>query len=643
MYDYDCMPCFLEDSYMKKQKKKEFNDLLIPIILVIAILPFITRLLQFDAGLSNYSWYSDYDIVTDFFSYYKSFAFLIISIVSIIILIPYFLLQRSQIKNMKPFIPIGVYSFFVLLSAIFSINQHFTMIGGMAHFESIFVLFGYVIMLIYTYQIQKEEKDYKSILKALIISLMLMSSIGFFQFIGKDLINFPLIQKLIIPREFWADYIGKISSRLSTNAISLTLFNPNYASVYLSMIIPFLIAVIAPFSEKTNEKVISGGTKSSQNNSLVPSKRERIICFVIVIVLILLLFKTYSRSGLVAMIISLLVIGYFRRKLLLNKWKQCCIFVAAGILVFVGVDFMNDFRYINKITGTVQSFFDDKDSKSLDEITTTKDGVSIRYNGEVNTVAFSKNAEGKETLAFKNEAGEDITNKYDSKTKTLRSDQFKNIKLYIKEIEDKNYILCKINNITWKFCKDEINGYVYINDFGKSDILKPVAQIGTKSMEDIGSGRGYIWSRSIPLLRNTLFIGKGPDTFLLTFPQSDYVGKANNCKTPYTLIEKPHSLYLMIGIQTGVISLIAFIAFYLIYMIKSFKLYRNNDLSSLKARMGLGCLVATLSFMISGLFNDSSLQTTPIFIVLLGLGMDINEKLSKSSVLPYSDRSCNDR
>lgn len=32
-----------------------------------------------------------------------------------------------------------------------------------------------------------------------------------------------------------------------------------------------------------------------------------------------------------------------------------------------------------------------------------------------------------------------------------------------------------------------------------------------------GSMRGYIWSRSLPLLKNTKVVGYGPDTFLMTF------------------------------------------------------------------------------------------------------------------------------
>lgn len=605
----------------QQKKKKEFNDLLIPVIFVLALLPFVTRLIIYDAGLSGYSWFPSNDTVNDFFSYYKSYTFIIISIVSAVILVLYFFLQRTRIKDMMPFIPIAIYSFFVLLSSIFSTNRQISIVGGMAHFESVFVLLGYVIMLIYVYQIDKKDEDYKSIQKALVVSIIFMCIIGFFQMIGKDLLYFTWFQKMIIPREYWNDLLGNIKTYLSTNAVSLTLFNPNYASVYLAMIIPFLVAQILPFDEKIKE----------QPSSNIVTKRENDFYIIIIIILTILLFKTYSRSGLISFVISLIVLGYINWKQLRITWKRYCIFGMIGLLLFVGIDFFNNFRYIEKIAGTVKSFSDFKDEKSLEEILTNQKSVSIRYNGEVLTVAISEATSGKKTLVFKTEAGEDVSQYYNSDTKILKWNQFAEIPFYIKEIDKESYIFCIIEDITWRFYDDIDNGYVYVNDFGKLDKLKGIEHIGSKNIEDIGSGRGYIWSRSIPLLKDTLLLGNGPDTFPIVFPQSDYVGKANNCKTPYTLIEKPHNFYLMIGIQTGIISLISFLVFYLIYLMKSFRIYKNNNFSTLKARIGLGCLVSTLSFMISGFFNDSSLQTTPIFIVLLGLGMDINYKLGKAS------------
>lgn len=605
---------------MRQQKKKrEFNDLLIPIILVLAVLPFITRLITYNAGFSNYPWYSDFDVAYDFFSYYKSYMIMIIAFVAAIILIPYFILKWGSLKDMKPFIPLGIFSFFVVLSTIFTVNTKSSIIGGFGHFESVFVLLGYIIILIYTYQVDKKDEDYKSILRAFLISLIFMIIIGFFQIIGKDLMYNTRIQKLIIPRSDWKDYIGNIRSYLSTNAVCLTLFNSNFASVYLAMVLSFLASLIFPT-----------GVKKAQNNPDILSRVERVAIYIIMAFLAILLIKTYSRTGLLSFVIILIILGLQNRKGLLSNWKQCCLIGICTIILFVGIDSLNGFRYWHKLTGTIQSFYDDKDTKSLQEILTDDKGVSIKINNEVVKVSLNQASDNEATLVFQNATGEDISNKYDSITKKLNWKAFSDISFYVKKIDKENNIFCDINDISWRFYQNKEQGYVYINDFGKMDKLTKVEHIGLMSLEDIGSGRGYLWSRCIPLLKKYLIIGSGPDTFPFVFPQSDYVGKANNCKTPHTLIEKPHNMFLMFGIQTGVISMIAFIVFYLFYMFKSFRIYKQHTLTSFKARMGLACFMASLSFMISGFFNDSSLQTTPVFIILLGLGMDINTQLEKA-------------
>ncbi len=598
----------------QRKKKKEFNDLLLPIILILAILPFITRMITYDNGLSAYPWYPNNGTSNDFFSYYKSIAFIMIAAIAGIILIIYMAINRSPKKELKPLIPLGIYTFFIILSSLFTVSPKFTLVGGMAHFESVFVLVGYCIILVYTYQIDKKEEDYKSILKALLISVFVISLIGSFQMFGKDFLFQKDFQKIIIPRAQWKDYLGKIKSHLKNNAVSLTLFNPNFASVYLTMMLSFLLAFLIPGINKSKEI-------KEEKDSIT---REKLIYSVLIGILTILLFKTYSRTGLVALFISLMVMAYLCSKQLIRIWKECCIIGLVALLIFVGIDFLNDFRYLEKIQGTFLSLFANEDEESsLDSILTNKDEILITYGEEAISFSFDPSLE-EPTLRFVNSRGEDITSYYNPDTKSLAWKNFKNHSFTIKEFEEEYFIYCIIDDITWIFFLDDNKGYAYVNDFAKVDKLISIPALGPKDLEDIGSGRGYIWSRSLPLLRETLFIGKGPDTFPIIFPQSDYVGKANNSETPYTLIEKPHSFYLMIALQTGVISLIAFILFYLNYFIKSIRLYKNLDLSTTKARMGLGCFLATISFMVSGLFVDSSLQTTPIFMVFIGLGMDIN-------------------
>lgn len=594
----------------QKKKKKEFNDLLIPIILVLAVLPLVVRIISYQTGFAEYAWYSNYDVVHDFFTYYKSRIFLLLAATAGIILIPYALLHRGSLKSMKPFLFLGIYTLFAVISTVFSVNPKASLLGGYAHFESIFVLLGYILLLIYTYQIDKNEKDYQSIIRAFLISLVIMCMIGILQIFGKDPLFNTLFQKLIIPQSDWKDYVGNIKSYANNNAVALTLFNSNFASVYLSMVIPFLIVLILP------------GTGNQQKSSIL-SRWERIIIIAVIFILTILLFKTYSRTGLLSLSAVLVILMINQRKLLISRWKQCTILMLCGVLLFVGIDYFNNFRFIKKLTGTVQSFHDDQNTDKPDQILTMEQGVFLKLKGEGIYVSLKQGEADKASLAFSTANHEDITGEYDDKTMKLNRKGFENITFKIKSVEGENDILFVINGITWTFTKDD-KGYSYINDNGKMDQLKQIDYVGTREWEDIGSGRGYIWSRSIPLLKNTLLIGYGPDTFLYQFPQSDYVGKANNCKTPNTLIEKPHSFYLMTGIQTGVLSLFAFLAFYFFYMLQSIHIYKHVKLSGIKERVGFGCFIATLSFMISGLFNDSSLQTTPIFIILLGLGMDIN-------------------
>ena len=56
-------------------------------------------------------------------------------------------------------------------------------------------------------------------------------------------------------------------------------------------------------------------------------------------------------------------------------------------------------------------------------------------------------------------------------------------------------------------------------------------------MERLGSGRGYIWSRSIPLIKQAGFMGLGADTYPEYFPQNDFKGK--DATLVYYKLERP--------------------------------------------------------------------------------------------------------
>lgn len=587
----------------QKKKKKEFNDLLIPLIFTLSILPFVCRLTLYQSGLSKYTWYSDYDIISDFFSYSKSYCFILLSAVSLIILILYFLLYRSNLKEMRSFIPLGIYSFCLIIATVCSMDKHTSLIGGISHYESIFILFGYVILCIYAYQLVSKEHDFRIITNLLIVSLIFMCLIGFLQIIGKDPFTFRSVQKLIMPHQYWKDYLGSIQNRLSTHAISLTLSNPNYVSIYVSMFIPFFMVQLI-YLEKKRTKLLLLGLLSA---------------------LFILLVKTNARTGMISLMISILLLGYFYRTYLIQFWKPCVIIFAAAMILFLGLDSMNQFTFIKKFVATIESFQKNDTSNLLQEVETSKDNIRIRYQNKELYLSFSDATSN--ALKFKAGDGTDLSRYYDSKNKTLQVAPFDHLNFSIETSSGQKQIDAKLGRYTWRFCYENNQGYLYINGFEKRVPLEKIDTFGFRNHENLASGRGFIWSRSLPLTKKYFLAGSGPDTFALVFPQGDYVGKSNYCKTPYTLIEKPHNMYLMIAIQTGVPSLLAFLWFYGTYFVKSIGIYRKRSFHDYTERIGLGCLLATISYMISGFFNDSSLQTSPIFWVLLGMGLSANYQL----------------
>jgi O-antigen ligase len=148
--------------------------------------------------------------------------------------------------------------------------------------------------------------------------------------------------------------------------------------------------------------------------------------------------------------------------------------------------------------------------------------------------------------------------------------------------------------------------------------------------ERFGSSRGYIWSRSIPMLKETLIAGTGPDTFPMAFPQYDYVGKLNSFTSHRIIIDKPHNMYLQIGINTGVLSLLSLLTVFVMYTIDSFRVYFKRDINTFMEYIGVGAFAGTMGYLAAGMFNDQIISVAPLFYVMLGLGLAVNRIVRSS-------------
>jgi len=159
------------------------------------------------------------------------------------------------------------------------------------------------------------------------------------------------------------------------------------------------------------------------------------------------------------------------------------------------------------------------------------------------------------------------------------------------------------------------------------DLAVPVAARGFYGNETWGSSRGHIWSRTFPLMPSTAIIGTGPDTYTLVFPQHDFLGKLSFHLQPYIPIDKAHNLYLQTWVTTGGISALALIFLFGYYLLTSFvsivRSRMEEGMFVFGLRFGLLCGIA--AFCISALATDSTIGSSGVFYLLLGLGFGVNK------------------
>lgn len=144
-----------------------------------------------------------------------------------------------------------------------------------------------------------------------------------------------------------------------------------------------------------------------------------------------------------------------------------------------------------------------------------------------------------------------------------------------------------------------------------------------------GTGRTYIWGKTLDLIMEKPILGYGLDTLTYYFPQNDKY-KVSNIWRYETLVDKPHNIYLAIAFGSGVVSLMAFLTIIMFYLLKT--------LTSIKEKRceityTPAIFLAIVAFLVQGMFNDSIIGMSVIFWLFMGIGISIlNNKKVISNV-----------
>ncbi len=613
------------------KNKFGLNPYLLPLMFVLCILPLIIHVKVYRDYLEDCPFFysNEYGESSDVFLYYKMVFFITSGCIMLALLVVRTFFSNLKLSFVKLFVPLGGYALLAFLSAMFSKNSSFSFSGIYEHFESVWVLLGYALTAYYAFLIVSTTKDLEWLMRALTVGTIIMFLLGLSQAFSHDFIRSDFAADMLIPseiREFNPD--AKLEFMFPLDRVYLTLYNPNYVGSYAALLSP--VFLMYGFAKK-NLKML-------------------IINIIIYLGLLMCLLGSGSRAGFIGIFFSLLLLGIIYNKKLIKFIPELII----GIVLVVGTVYTYNNYTNGQLTNRLKSALEiEPYEPTLKGIDTNKDNLTIHYkdNDLILAIPSDRSNPTYDLYAFDGTGAEvaytgsfnktDICFDYVTEDPRYKSISIKyiytSLNIWNSEVNDVPAFIINIDGKKWKFIylntkSEDKTGFYYYTKQNKpskmnnADHLESMAKYGRAF-----SGRFFIWSYTLPLLKNNIILGTGPDTFILNFPNDDYVAMENYGYGD-EVMTKPHNMYLQIAVQTGVLSLICFLAFYFWYFVSSIRLFRRADRSQYTVMLGIGILCGTFGYMIVGLINDSMIVVAPLFWCLTGIGIAINFMIKRDEL-----------
>lgn len=610
----------MQKNISRQDNKVEiYKIFFLPIMMVLGFVPLIMRLKVMDADIATQSILKQEQIL-DFFSQYKASALMVLAGAMLFILM--LIVGWNEIKKSYAmriyYILLVIYLLFTGISTLRSDYPDIAWWGMADRAEGVVTILCYGVLLFYTTYIVNNSTDYKYIIYPLAFLVIVLGVLGLYQYIGKDLlVQTQWGQRLIVPEQY-ASVRGNISSMYESGRIYGTLYHYNYMGSFAAMMLPLFLVMTLFFKET----------------------RVRILLGCVTIVATFLLLGSTSRGGLIGVGCSLVAFIIIFGKEIVKHYKVVVKIVLCAMILLLGLNMATKGRIFERIpllikdmisiVKPVDTSFDYRDALPIRAIQTVDNSIYIEMQNDTLIIEATEY-----DITFKDGHGNHIDFKkedinYVTEHPTFIGLTFSNQRVTGDEIRD--YVVIGYQGqMLWVVeVNTEVGAYLVDPSTLEPMTIEYPEAIGFKGKEKLGSARGYIWSRTLPMLKDTLIIGYGPDNYPLKFPQGDYFGKWYAYDTPYMIVDKPHNLYLQIATNQGGIALIAFVGIMLLYIGQSIKLYRGKLGYMKQEVIGIACVVAIIGYLGAGVFNDSVISVAPIFWVLLGFGIATNEMVKES-------------
>lgn len=628
-------------TIQNKNTNKADLKALFPVLIALCLIPLVILTKDYETEFSSFSWFNNTELSQiDSFEYAKGVLVILMGAIAALI-IGFTEYSRQKKKqsllahaDKKVLILCGLYMCMVILSSLMSKYSNLAFHGGgYGQWQTMWVLLGYSVLFLFAFLFIDSENRGILTIKCLMVTTGIMALIGVLQTAGNNPLSWQWVQKIITSQS----NVSGIDFKAGVSNVILTFNNPNYVGPYIALVFPVTVAFIFI------------------NASEDPIKRllARIGGILTAIGLIVSLFGSSSSSGFISVIVSivfaliLILSGVlFGKEPALDEEGQNpkktghkMLFLSLGAvlaLIVVGIFSLRSTFVQNTLNKVLNGSEDTRNIASI--VNTESDELDVTLRNDTKfTLTPKVDATGVVSLTAYDESKKPINIKKDEAlgAYVLEDSRFSMITLAPTNFSIDNTIYPGFkfndapNNISWTFVLKE-GKWNYYTPFGKFTRLREVESFGFKNHQNIANRRGFIWSRTIPLMKDYWFTGIGPNAFIIAFPNHDFVG-SKRVGGNTTLVDKPHNAFLQTYIQTGGISAIAYAGLWILYMIGGIRIYwrkkhyRNID------KMGIGLLTGIFAFAIAGITNDTIIGTQNIYWILLGTGYAVNRISGKSS------------
>ena len=617
---------------------------MLPAIIFSSFVILVVRTYVYSRPMSQFFWSdgTDKSEIYDIFNYWKAVVVIFCAALAVAV----FLVsdrKKSIVKGRPLYIAMGIYAAGAVLSFAFCDYKNFSLIGFNERFEGRLPILSYVIMLFFIMNMVREERDIKILLVPLAVSMLLMSWIGLTQAAGKDFFATLAGQKIITPYVKYPDgssswirlaqlmISGKsaYTFKFAPGEVYQTVYNLNYVPFYLSAILPlFAMLFIKCFTGEKSPKKAGVG----------------VVSLIVYGLCLYNFFCANSASGYFGLaLIVILGLIFFRKKL--KEWLKplaAIVLVTALVMGILSDRWLPEVKSLladagESISFSLSAFAADEAPKTMEfknDPASKKPQIDRIITGEnyVTMTLF-----GNDLKAVVDETGLVFYDSDDEPVGVRLIDDGRNYFMfnderfhdYVKfgyDIQDDQLIFIFVTAGTpWRFHFVNGEGFRYVtptstDELPRETAIGPIESIGFENNPRFGTNRGYIWSRTFPMLKSRIFLGSGPDTYCIYFPQNDYAAKYTIQGNTAIITDKPHNMYLLNAVNNGCIAALAYIAMIAFVLIDAAKhCCKMKGYAPLAEFIGSGAFLGVAAFAVVGLFNDTCPSTAPLFYTMMGL------------------------